>query len=149
MIFMMAAMAFPMIGAAASAAGTTATLGDLGLATVDMYWEMIKAPFTDGGVVVDAVSNAADGNLAANSYEWGMMDHGEMGHHHGGEHAHDMSAIDHTGHEHHAMGNSITQDFNSWQNNLSTAELETAQNNAKSYGMSLEQYYQNLPPSHH
>ena len=86
MLFMMAAMAFPMIGAAATTAGTSATLGDLALGTVDMYWEMIKAPFTDGGVVFDALGNAADGNFAANSYEMGMMDHGNMGMEHGAQH---------------------------------------------------------------
>mgnify|MGYP000055947432 CR=1 FL=1 len=80
MIFMMAAMAFPIVASAAGSLGAGATFGDIGLATVDMYGEMIAAPFTDGGVVVDAFSNAADGNFAPTSYEMGMMDHSQMGH---------------------------------------------------------------------
>ncbi len=78
MIFMMAAMAFPAVSAAAAAAGTGATFGDIGLSTVDMFWEMAKAPFTDGGVVVDAFTNLMDGNIMPGSYEFGSMDHGAM-----------------------------------------------------------------------
>jgi hypothetical protein len=75
MIFMMVAMALPTVGMAAVAAGKTATLGDIAMGTADMFWNMISAPFTDGGVAVDAVSNAAHGNFAANSYQFGSMDH--------------------------------------------------------------------------
>lgn len=137
MLFMMAAMAFPMIGAAATAAGTSATIGDLGLATIDMYWEMIKAPFTDGGVVGDALTNAFNGEIAPNSYEIGMTDHGNMagheGMHSGGEHA---------GHHINTSG------FEEWKNTLSPNAWQEAMDNAKFYGMTPEQYFQNLGPSH-
>lgn len=79
MIIMMAIMAFPAIAAAVPAG--TATFGDLLMGTVDMYSSMLMAPFTDGGIVVDAVSNAAGGEWAASSYEMGTMH--SM---HGGEH---------------------------------------------------------------
>lgn len=86
MVVMMTTMAFPAVGAAAAAGGVNATFGDIALAGVDMYWEMLKAPFTDGGVLVDAFSNAAQGDFAPTSYEMGMMDHGahvDMVHDHG------------------------------------------------------------------
>jgi hypothetical protein len=76
MIFMMVAMALPAVSAAAAAAGTTATFGDIAMGTLDMGWQMISAPFTDGGTVIDAFQNAGSGNFAAGSYEFGNMHHG-------------------------------------------------------------------------
>lgn len=134
MIFMMAAMAFPMISAAATTAGATATVGDLALGTIDMYWEMIKAPFTDGGIVADALGNAANGNFAPDSYEMGMMDHSNMA---GGEHAG------------HVMGHGdLTSAFNDWKTGLSPEEWNQAMDNANAYGMTPEQYFENLPEAH-
>lgn len=125
MIFMMAAMAFPAIGVAASAAGTTATLGDIGLATVDMYWEMIQAPFTDGSTVIDAFGNAFDGNFAPQSYEMGMMDHGNM--------AHDMAA--HAGMDH-GMGAVLDK--------MSPDEITQAMEMSKGLGVSLSEYLMSM-----
>lgn len=82
MVIMMTAMAFPVVGAAAAAAGTTATLGDIALSTLDMYGHMLSAPFTDGGVLLDAFGSAANGDLAPGSYELGQMaEHGAYGAH--------------------------------------------------------------------
>lgn len=114
MIFMMAAMAFPMIGAAATAAGAKATIGDLALGTIDMYWEMAKAPFTDGGVVVDAFNSATNGNIMPGSYEMGMMDHSNM-----------MSGGEHAGH----MMNETPQieSYDEWLQKQSAADQEKLQ----------------------
>lgn len=71
MLVMMAVMTLPMVGMAAASVGTSATLGDIGLATVDMTWNMVSAPFTHGGVIVDGVANAFNGNIAPDAYEWG------------------------------------------------------------------------------
>ena len=83
MIIMMVAMVLPVVATAAP--GSIATFGDILMATADMYGQMLTAPFTDGGVIVDAAGNALEGNWGAYSYEWGMMDHG----------GHGMEAIDH------------------------------------------------------
>lgn len=63
---MMVAMVLPGVAAAAASAGATATFGDLALA----MWDMTKSTFAglgSGGALVDAFSNAASGNFAANA----------------------------------------------------------------------------------
>lgn len=155
MIFMMMAMAFPMASMAASTAGATATLGDIGLATADMYVEMFKAPFTDGGVMLDAFGNAADGNFAANSYEWGMMDGGHGGHSDMSDHA--MTGSDHSDHvvtahgtediiDHSKMHHPIdsVDQVNKLQSDLSNEELRQALDMADRQGISLSEYLLDL-----
>lgn len=83
MIFMMAAMALPVVAAAAPAGG--ATFGGLITGVVQHYGVMFTAPFTDGGVLLDAFSNAADGRWVSDaaSIATPMMDHSM---HHGMHH---------------------------------------------------------------
>ncbi len=79
MITMMAIMAFP---AAAAIPPDAVTLTDIGAATVDHFKTMFTAPFTDGGVVVDATKNAIQGDWSLN-YEFGEAHAGHgavMGH---------------------------------------------------------------------
>ncbi len=126
MLIMMTAMAFPAVGAAAASLGTGATFGDIGLATVDMYGSMFTAPFTDGGVIGDAFANAAEGNWAAQSYEFGMMDHGA--------------------HITHAASGvvDLTDEFAGWIDGLSTEQIQDVANEAAEWGMSIPEYYQSL-----
>lgn len=133
MIFMMVAMALPAVGMAATTAGTGATLGDIGLATVDMYVEMFKAPFTDGGVVSDAFGRAVEGDFAADSYEWGMMDHGNMEHHDMSGSSHDVGAgSDSGGHVGHSP-EELTK-------GMSEQELAKAKELAGKRGISVEEF---------
>ncbi len=99
MVIMMMVMAFPAVAAAAPAAG--ATLPDMGVALLDHYWQMFSNPFTDGGVVVDAIGNTINGNFDL-SYEFGSG-HGAHG---GATHA----AVGAAGHTGHGVG-ALTPDF--------------------------------------
>lgn len=76
MILMMTAMSLPAVAAVASAAPAGATFGDIGLATLDHFKTMFTAPFTDGGVVVDAFKNAAHGNWAPTPSEANLSEAG-------------------------------------------------------------------------
>lgn len=68
---LMLGMVFPAVAAAAAAAETTATLGDLALGAVDMVGSMIGGLADSVGVVSDVVSNGLSGEFAAASYEMG------------------------------------------------------------------------------
>ncbi|MCC6599003.1 MAG: hypothetical protein IT559_09480 [Alphaproteobacteria bacterium] len=71
---LMLGMIFTPVAAAAAAAGSSATFGDLALGV----WDMTKSMFAgwgDGGVMLDAFSNAAGGDWAASSYTAGAGAH--------------------------------------------------------------------------
>lgn len=119
MLIMMAAMVLPAVAVAAPAGA--ATLGDLALGTVDMYWEMIKAPFTDGGVIFDGISNAFNGDILPQNYEMGMMDHG----------GHMEAAMTPTG---------------SWLEGLSSEELAIVLEDAAAEGMTIFEYVETYTP---
>ena len=76
---LMMGMVFVPVAGAAAAAGQTATLGDLFMGGLDMGWSMVSG-YSDVGVVGDAFANAANGNFAAGSYEFGTMNDLHAGH---------------------------------------------------------------------
>jgi hypothetical protein len=76
--FMVLGMVVPAVAMAASAAGASATFGDIALGTVDMGVSMVKGTFEGLPALGDAFMNAAGGDWAAQSYQMGMMDHGAM-----------------------------------------------------------------------
>lgn len=63
---MMLGMVLTPVAAMAATAGTTATAGDLALAMWDMGKSMVSG-LGDSGVLVDAFSNAVDGNFMPNA----------------------------------------------------------------------------------
>lgn len=71
---LMLGMVFTPVAAVAASAGATATFGDLALGTLDMTASMIGGIFSDGGVVIDAFKNAAEGNFMPGSYQLGAHD---------------------------------------------------------------------------
>lgn len=72
--FMLIGMVFPMVAMAASSMGASATLGDVVIGGMDMFFSMIF----DGIEAVidigpDLVENTLEGNFAPGSYEFGNM----------------------------------------------------------------------------
>jgi hypothetical protein len=68
---LMLGMVFPAVAAAAAAAETTATLGDLALGAVDMVGAMFSGLGESVNVLGDVASNSLSGEFAAASYEMG------------------------------------------------------------------------------